>query len=79
VIDGYATLFAEAAGQFGHDLILVPVGVGSLAALRALVADTGCSELRRAARLGPGSRVLLVATEGPPDPATYRRAVAGLS
>jgi diaminopropionate ammonia-lyase len=54
-------------------------GAAPLAALRALVADTGCSELRRAARLGPGSRVLLVATEGPTDPATYRRAVAGLS
>lgn len=35
VIDGYATLFAEAARQGGHDLILVPVGVGSLAAAAA--------------------------------------------
>ena len=32
VIDGYATLFAEAAGQADFDLLLVPVGVGSLAA-----------------------------------------------
>jgi diaminopropionate ammonia-lyase len=32
VIDGYATLFTEAASQGGFDLILVPVGVGSLAA-----------------------------------------------
>jgi diaminopropionate ammonia-lyase len=35
VIDGYATLFAEAATQARYDLILVPVGVGSLAAAAA--------------------------------------------
>jgi diaminopropionate ammonia-lyase len=35
VVDGYATLFAEAAAQAGYDLILVPVGVGSLAAAAA--------------------------------------------
>jgi diaminopropionate ammonia-lyase len=35
VIDGYQTLFAEAASQGSHDLILVPVGVGSLAAAAA--------------------------------------------
>jgi diaminopropionate ammonia-lyase len=32
VIDGYATLFAEAATQATYALIVVPVGVGSLAA-----------------------------------------------
>jgi diaminopropionate ammonia-lyase len=32
VIDGYATLFDEALGQFPATLIVVPVGVGSLAA-----------------------------------------------
>ena len=35
VIDGYHTLFAEAAAQAAHDLILVPVGCGSLAAAAA--------------------------------------------
>lgn len=35
VIDGYATLFSEAARQTSYDLILVPVGVGSLAAAAA--------------------------------------------
>ncbi|HTT29506.1 MAG TPA: pyridoxal-phosphate dependent enzyme [Solirubrobacteraceae bacterium] len=35
VIDGYATLFAEAANRAVYDLILVPVGVGSLAAAAA--------------------------------------------
>jgi diaminopropionate ammonia-lyase len=35
VIDGYATLFAEAAEQAEFDLVIVPVGVGSLAAAAA--------------------------------------------
>lgn len=35
VIDGYATLFAEAAAQARFDVLLVPVGVGSLAAAAA--------------------------------------------
>jgi len=35
VIDGYATLFEEADAQAAYDLILVPVGVGSLAAAAA--------------------------------------------
>ena len=35
VVDGYATLFAEAAEQVEFDLLIVPVGVGSLAAAAA--------------------------------------------
>lgn len=35
VIDGYATLFAEAAEQARFDLVVVPVGVGALAAAAA--------------------------------------------
>ena len=35
VIDGYATLFAEAAEQAAFDVLHVPVGVGSLAAAAA--------------------------------------------
>ena len=35
VIDGYATLFVEAAEQAAYDLLIVPVGVGSLAAAAA--------------------------------------------
>jgi diaminopropionate ammonia-lyase len=35
VIDGYATLFSEAADQSVYDLLLVPVGVGALAAAAA--------------------------------------------
>jgi diaminopropionate ammonia-lyase len=52
-------------------------GAAPLAALRRLVGDAGCAALRAAVGLGPRSRVLLVATEGPTDPVTYRRAVAG--
>jgi diaminopropionate ammonia-lyase len=35
VIDGYATLFSEASEQAQYDVLLVPVGVGSLAAAAA--------------------------------------------
>ena len=35
VIDGYATLFEEARAQAAYDVLLVPVGVGSLAAAAA--------------------------------------------
>ena len=35
VIDGYATLFDEAAAQAAYDALVVPVGVGSLAAAAA--------------------------------------------
>jgi diaminopropionate ammonia-lyase len=35
VVDGYATLFAEAAEQARFDLVVVPVGVGALAAAAA--------------------------------------------
>jgi diaminopropionate ammonia-lyase len=83
VIDGYATLFAEAAEQVEHDVIVVPVGVGSLAAAaarhgaatgarvvgapRALALSPDCEPLRAAVGLGPGSRVILIATEGRTD------------
>jgi diaminopropionate ammonia-lyase len=40
VIDGYQTLFAEADAQGEHDLIVVPVGVGSLAAAATRFAAT---------------------------------------
>jgi diaminopropionate ammonia-lyase len=50
-------------------------GAAPLAALRALVADPAASPLREHVGLGARSRVLLVATEGPTDPATYFAAV----
>ena len=48
-------------------------GAAPLAALRALVTDAACAQLRRAVSLGDGSRVLLLATEGPTGQA-HRRA-----
>jgi diaminopropionate ammonia-lyase len=51
-------------------------GAAPLAALRALVADPACARLREAVRLGPRSRVLLVATEGPTDPDAYAAVVS---
>ena len=38
VIDGYATLFAELADQHALDVLLVPIGVGSLGAAAACYA-----------------------------------------
>lgn len=51
-------------------------GAAPLAALRRLATDPGCLALRRAVELGPSSRLLLIATEGPTDPVTYARALA---
>jgi diaminopropionate ammonia-lyase len=46
-------------------------GAAPVAALRALATEAACGPLRDAVGLGPGSRVLLVATEGPTDPDSY--------
>jgi diaminopropionate ammonia-lyase len=50
-------------------------GAAPLAALRALVADPECAALRKHVNLGPDTRALLLATEGPTDPESYRRAL----
>jgi diaminopropionate ammonia-lyase len=50
-------------------------GAAPLAALRALTGDPGAAALRAAVALGPESRVLLIATEGPTDPVAYRSVV----
>ena len=50
-------------------------GAAPLAALRRLVSEPGCAALRGAVSLGPQTRVLLIATEGPTDPDAYRRVV----
>jgi diaminopropionate ammonia-lyase len=49
----------------GAGLAIGESGAAPLAALRALVSDDQCMALRAVARLGPPSRVVLVATEGP--------------
>jgi diaminopropionate ammonia-lyase len=62
VTDGEtAAAMAELAGD---GLDIGESGAAPLAALRALRGDQACAELREAVGLGPGSRVLLVATEG---------------
>jgi diaminopropionate ammonia-lyase len=50
-------------------------GAAPLAALRVLASEAG-APLRDAVGLGDGSRVLLIATEGPTDPDGYRAALA---
>jgi diaminopropionate ammonia-lyase len=56
-------------------LAIGEAGAAPLAGLRALVTDLEAAALRAAVGLDATSRVLLVATEGPTDPATYRAAV----
>ncbi|HYP48516.1 MAG TPA: pyridoxal-phosphate dependent enzyme, partial [Thermoleophilaceae bacterium] len=62
---------ASAGLSIGHS------GAAPLAGLSALAGDLRCSELRDFVGLGPASRVLLLATEGPTDPAAYAGALAG--
>jgi diaminopropionate ammonia-lyase len=50
-------------------------GAAALAALVAMRSDRECAALGDAVGLGPGSRVLLLATEGPTDPEGYAAAV----
>jgi diaminopropionate ammonia-lyase len=50
-------------------------GAAPVAALRALAGDEACQALRAATGMTAETRVLLIATEGPTDPAAYRRAV----
>jgi diaminopropionate ammonia-lyase len=70
-----AEVHAAMAELAAAGLAIGDCGAAPLAALRALVAEDACAALREAASVGPGSRVLLVATEGPTDPAAYRRAI----
>ncbi len=50
-------------------------GAAPLAGLRALAGDAAAGELRAAVGLGPSTRVVLIATEGPTDPAGYSTVV----
>jgi diaminopropionate ammonia-lyase len=52
-------------------------GAAPLAALCALTTEPACAALRAAVELGPGSRVVLIATEGPTDPDHYKQVFAG--
>jgi diaminopropionate ammonia-lyase len=59
----------------GASMAIGDSGAAPLAALRALAAEPACGPLRDAVGLGPATRVLLVAGEGPTDPAAYARLV----
>jgi diaminopropionate ammonia-lyase len=79
VIDGYATLFAEAARQAAFDLLIVPIGVGSLGAAAARFgAQSGCPvvgvEPVRAACLTAS-----LAAQAPTAVATPGTSMAGLN
>jgi diaminopropionate ammonia-lyase len=78
VIDGYQTLFAETAAQATYDLILVPVGVGSLA---AAAARHGARVGARVVGVEPATAACLSASllRGAPTPVpTPGTAMAGL-
>lgn len=47
-------------------------GAAPVAALRALAGEAACNALRTMVGFGPGTRALLIATEGPTDPDGYR-------
>ena len=80
-IDGTITVADAEARAAMRELAAAGLAIGDcgaapLAALRALAAEPGCAALREHVGLGPAGRVLLVATEGPTDPAAYRSALA---
>lgn len=75
VSDGEAAAAVRELADAG--LAIGESGAAPLAALRALATDPACSALRDAVTLGLDSRVLLLATEGPTDPASHRRALGG--
>lgn len=60
----------------GGGVVIGDCGAATLAALRALATEPGCSGLREAVGLGAHSRVVLIASEGATDPAAYERAVS---
>jgi len=78
VIDGYATLFSELAEQGGFDVLVVPVGVGSLAAAAARCAAAAGA---RVVGVEPVTAACLTASLGAGEPvavATPGTGMAGL-
>ena len=78
VIDGYATLFAEVAEQGTFDVLIVPVGVGSLA---AAAARFGAGAGVRVIGVEPANAACLTASLAAGEPATVATpgtAMAGL-
>jgi diaminopropionate ammonia-lyase len=75
---GDAEVHAAMRELAGAGLAIGDCGAAPVAALRALVTEPSCGPLRDSAGIGPRTRVLLIATEGPTDPGAYER-VLGLS
>jgi diaminopropionate ammonia-lyase len=78
VIDGYATLFAEVAAAADFDVILVPAGVGSLA---AAAARFGAEQEAKVIAIEPLSAACVTASLASGEPtvvATPGTAMAGL-
>jgi diaminopropionate ammonia-lyase len=80
-VDGTVTVTDDEAAAAVRDLAVAGVAAGAcggapLAALRALATEPACAPLRAAVGLGPRSRVLLLVTEGPTDPACFRAATS---
>jgi diaminopropionate ammonia-lyase len=71
-----AEAHAEMRALAAEGLAIGDCGAAPAAALRRLADDPVASELREAIGFRPGTRVLLVATEGPTDPAGYARVTA---
>jgi diaminopropionate ammonia-lyase len=78
VIDGYATLFTETAAQATYDLILVPVGVGSLAAAAARHAAEAGAEVIGVEPLTAACLTASLAAGRPTPVPTPGTAMAGL-
>jgi diaminopropionate ammonia-lyase len=67
VVDGYATLFDEADAQAAYDVVVVPVGVGSLA---AAAARHGAATGRPVVAAEPAAAACLTASLGAGRPTT---------
>jgi diaminopropionate ammonia-lyase len=78
VIDGYATLFAETAAQASFDVILVPVGVGSLAAAAARFAAAARLAVVGVEPVAAGCLTASLAAGEPTSVPTPGTAMAGL-
>ncbi len=79
-IHGTITVSDDEAGDAARYLAAEGLAIGEcgaapLAALRALSTDPACMALRESVAFGPRTRVLLIATEGPTDQASYRWAI----
>jgi diaminopropionate ammonia-lyase len=73
VSDGWAMAAMRSLAAAG--IVAGETGAAALAGLRAICADPAGDAVRAALQLGPGSRVLLLCTEGATDPEAWERIV----